>query len=367
VVPGVLIGLVSRLTRWTGRFVYRAPGELLECPACGAPNLAALAIQKLPTALDGRRTGIVSGCADCGLVFVNPFPSQHELASMYAPGGEWALGRADEAIAPLPAATSAPGGGSWPRIFDPIRGELDVVNPPAGARVLDFGCGRGKFLDVLQRRGWETFGIEPAMDTAFASHQRLAAIPAEPLFDLVIVNHVLEHVTDPLALLTQLAAATRSGGFLLVGVPRLDTLPIHRDRSYVISRVHVTSYTSACMLNLLARAGWEAVAPPDQELAIAGGRRTTARLRILARRVDGVVAAPPRPLDAARRALRDYAALRGASTLAEQIGGARLAARAIEAKRGLKRWRSGVRGALGRLRRSVPGRLGRGGPGRRPG
>jgi SAM-dependent methyltransferase len=303
--------------------------------------VAALATQKLPAPLDGRRTGLASGCEGCGLVFLNPFPSEDQLAERYGPGGAWAMARPDETLAPAPDV--APGTGTWPRVFDAIRDELDVTRPPAGARVLDFGCGRGKFLDVLRSRGWDTFGIEPAMSTAFERHQRLDVIPATPDFDLVIANHVLEHVTDPLTLLRQFAAATRPGGHLLVAVPRLDTLPIHRDRSYVISWIHVTAYTSTCLLGLLQRAGWQAVEAPSDEIAISGGRRTSARLRILARRADATLpeATLPelsRPLDAARRALRDYSRQDGSRSLAERIGGARLAARAIETRRQLRKW-----------------------------
>jgi len=293
------------LAAWAGRtFVYRAPRERDRCPACDSPRLAALAVHRLQTRIDGRRTGLVSGCEDCGLVFVNPAPSAAELSAMYAPTGEWAEGRLQDAA---PAGPPKPGGsGSWPRLFDPIRGELDVTRPPAGAKVLDFGCGTGKFLDVLGACGWETYGIEPALDDAFSRHRRLFEIPSTPTFDLVIVHHVLEHVLNPLGLLQQLAASARLGALALVAGPRLDTLPVHQDYRYVISRVHVTSYTSTCMIGLLARAGWQAVAPPADEVTIAGGRKTAARMRLLAKRVDRQPPLPARPLDAAREALRGY-------------------------------------------------------------
>jgi hypothetical protein len=144
------------LAAWAGRtFVYRAPRERDRCPACDSPRLAALAVHKLQARIDGRRTGLVSGCEACGLVFVNPAPSAAELSAMYAPTGEWAEGRLQDAASP--AGSRKPGGtGSWPRLFEPIRSELDVTRPPAGAKVLDFGCGTGKFLDVLGACGWET-------------------------------------------------------------------------------------------------------------------------------------------------------------------------------------------------------------------
>jgi SAM-dependent methyltransferase len=347
---------LAALRRWAGRAIYRAPRELLRCPACGSADLAALGTQKLPTAVDGRRTGLISGCESCGLVFVNPFPTAGELATMYGPDGEWAHERTDESLAPPPALDAPPGSGSWPRMFDAIRGDLDVTSPPAGARVLDVGCGRGKFLDVLKPCGWETFGIEPAMEAAFPRHQRLESIPPEPLFDLVVVNHVLEHTTDPLTLLRQLAAATRPGGYLLVGVPRLDTLPRHRDRSYVISRIHVTAYTSTCMIALLRRAGWEPAEEPPDEIPISGGRRTSARLRMVARRVDGSRPGPAQPLGPARAALREYHRQHAPAAVAARLGGARVAARGLETKRRLRKWWQMVGHVAGWRRARTPDR-----------
>jgi SAM-dependent methyltransferase len=319
--------LLARYAARAGRAaVYRAPGEVERCPACASDNLAALGLHKLAAPVAGRRTGLISGCEACGLVFVNPLPSADALSSMYGPNGEWGSARGDEHGGSRDGA--APGSGTWPRMFEAIRAELDVTQPPPGARVLDFGCGRGKFLDVLKPCGWVTFGIEPAIDAAFSSHARLTSIPEEPTFDLVIAHHVLEHVTNPLALLRQFAAATRPGGYLFVGVPRLDTLPVHRDYRYAISRVHVTAYTRTCLEGLLARAGWQLVEAPHDEVTISGGRRTAARLRMLARNVGRELQPPANPLAPARAALRAYYRIAGRPPLERRA--VRFAARFAE-------------------------------------
>lgn len=271
-------------------------------------------------------------------MFVNPLPSADALASMYGPQGEWGLGRIDDHSAIEAGAGPPAGSGTWPRLFDAIRDDLDVTRPPAGARVLDFGCGRGKFLDVLKRCGWETVGIEPAMDAAFSRHQRLTRVPGDPTFDLVIAHHVLEHVTNPLALLRQFAAATRPGGYLFVAVPRLDTLPVHRDYRYVLSRVHVTAYTSTCMEGLLGRAGWQPVEAPHAEVVISGGRRTAARLRIVARRTAAERQVSIGALSPARAALRAYYRQTAPRPMLERLGAVRLSARIVESRRQLKRW-----------------------------
>ena len=275
----------------------------------------------------------MSGCDDCGLVFSNPQPTAEELSRFYGPTGEWVARRAGES-ARATAPIDEPRGRSWSRAFDQIQEKLSVTSPPAGARVLDFGCGNGKLLDALQECGWQTFGIETAVDAAFPRHVRLDAVPEMPVFDLMVAQHVFEHVTDPLALLRQFARACRVGGYLLVGVPRFDTLPIHRDFKYVINgHAHVTAYTWPCLQGLLARSGWMPVAPPPDRLSKGQGRHTYARMRVLARRVEEPVEPVPSPAAAARRAIRRYHAEIEGRPLLERLGWYRLAARSAEARR----------------------------------
>jgi SAM-dependent methyltransferase len=325
--------------------IYRVPRECERCPACRSKHLYELDLLSLRPPVDGYRTGFVSGCDDCGLVFSNPQPTRAEQDRFYSPEGEWGSRRSD-----VPArveAREATPGKSWSWPFEAIRDQLSVTSPPAGAKVLDFGCADGKLLDALQDRGWETWGIESAVDRAFARHRRLETIPKSPTFDLIVANHVFEHVTDPLGLLREFAGACRVGGYLHVGVPRFDTLPIHRDYKYVINgRAHVTAYTWPCLQGLLARAGWQPVAPPADRVSKGQGRYTYARLRVLAKRVAEPVEPMPSPAQAARTAVRRYHADIHGRSFFERLGLYRLAARQMEARR-----RKNIR--IGKARKST--------------
>ena len=321
--PGKWRGALRRLSQ---ALIFHAPGERNDCPACGSADLFDLDVLPLRAA----RTGFVCGCDGCGLVFSNPLSGSEELSEFYTPSGSWHAARQGDEERAEPAHVSA----KWARMFDPIRPAIDVTAPPPGSAVLDFGCGEGKLLDALQSRGWATWGIEPAIDRAFARHGRLHAVPDAPAFDLVIAAHVLEHVPNPLQVLRQLAAACRTGGHLLVGVPRFDTLARHRDYRYVINgRAHITAYTWPCLSTLLARAGWAAVAPPADELKKGGGRVTASRMRVLARRADIAVAGPEAPGAAARAAVSAYYAVEDSRPLAARLGWLRLAARRADRAR----------------------------------
>ena len=327
-----LLGELRAAMRATSRtFIYGVPGECERCPACGSPALYELDLLSLPLPINGCRTGFVSGCEGCGLIFSNPQPTAEELLRFYSPAGEWGLPRAGGAEASA-GASAATRGRSWSKAFEPVRDF--VTTPPPGARALDFGCGDGTLLDALQDAGWDTTGIEPAVDSAFSRHHRLAAIPDTPVFDLIVANHVLEHVADPMGLLRLFARAGRVGGYLLVGVPRFDTLPIHRDYKYVINgRAHVTAYTWPCLQGLLARAGWKSLAAPADLMSKGRRGQTAARMRVIAQRTEDVVETPPAPAASARRAVRRYYADAQDRSVLKRMGWYRLAARGVEVQR----------------------------------
>ena len=310
--------------------IYRAPFELSVCPACASSDLDDLDLLPLRPPRAGRYIGFVTLCDSCGLVFSNPLPSFDDLKRFYSPDGEWRSG-----IEAAPATTDvAPRGLSWSKPFDPIRGELRVTRPPKGARVLDFGCGTGKLLDAFQDFGWDTCGIEPACDDAFRRHQRLEAVPDTPSFDLIVANHVLEHVPDPLNLLGQFARACRMPGFVFVSVPRFDTLPVHRDYAYVLNgRAHITAYTWTCLQGLLTRSGFDPVSEPPERVAKGRGKTTASRLRVIGRRVAVPAAVVARPADAARDAMKQYLARVPDRSLLERLGLSRVAARRADALR----------------------------------
>ena len=332
----------------TRTFVYQVPGEAEQCPACGSPHLDDLDVLQVRRPGRGVLTGFVTGCDDCGVVFSNPLPSVDELHAFYSPSGEWRAARQKQ-----PRATdvdSAGHGRSWSKPFNAVRGQLRVWAPPPGSRVLDFGCGEGKLLDAFQEHGWETWGIEPAVDAAFSRHGRLQAVPDRPTFDMIVANHVLEHITDPLALLRRFAAASREDGYLFVSVPRFDTLPLHRDYGYVINgRAHVMGYTSTCLEGLLARAGWTPAGPVEDRVPKGRGKTTRSRLRMIARRAGAVPPLPTSPLSSAQEALRLYYRETDGRSILARLGLHRCAARVIEMqrRRRLKAWKSSKKDLLG--------------------
>lgn len=113
--------------------------------------------------------------------------------------------------------------------------------PPAG-RVLDFGCGAGHLLHLINRQAAvsKSFGAEVddrLLAQCRANNPRSQIIDERtdkkiPLnyFDRLYTLDVLEHIEDDAATLRQLAAALKPGGRLLVAVPAHQHLYTDFDR-----------------------------------------------------------------------------------------------------------------------------------------
>jgi len=166
----------------------------------------------------------VHRCPRCRVFYLSPPPSPEDLAGFY-PADYYSY--SPEVEDP-----------SWiGRTIRRMLGPLETPPPPhPGARALDLGCGAGNYLTALRRLGWETWGVEPAAAAVTAARQAGHHILASELeqadlpeghFDLVTMSHVIEHLRNPRAALTQVAQATASGGRVLIRTPAADSLPAH--------------------------------------------------------------------------------------------------------------------------------------------
>ena len=276
------------------------PGERHDCLACGSRRIRHVRPLVYSQSIDHRcSVGFISGCAACGLLFANPFPTDQHFAGVYSLDGDYGRKyRQQDEEKPVSAARLA-------QLLAPLRGRLDVFASAPDRAVLDFGCGSGGVLDVLAEAGWTTYGVEPSTKVAFRRHREVVAIPDTPTFHLVVSRQVLEHVAAPLYILRSLARATHPGGWVVISVPNLDGLPEHGDRAYCLrSKTHVLAYSSVCLEYLLNTAGFDVVSVQALD-----GRR---KMVVIGQRVDAApMHRPIAPLAAALTALARYDARQG--------------------------------------------------------
>lgn len=200
----------------------------------------------------------IDRCAVCG-----HFVSRHELGDIY--GGAYVdatygerMRERYEGILALPSEASD-NAGRVGRILRFARGP---------AAILDVGSGLCVFLARMKEAGWTCTALDP--DPRAAAHARevvgVEAIVGDYLsaeipgrYDAVTFNKVLEHVSDPVAMLTRSRLHVAAGGFVYVEVPdgeaAVAALPTREE--FFIEHLHVFSSSSLAML--AARSGFEVV------------------------------------------------------------------------------------------------------------
>jgi SAM-dependent methyltransferase len=163
-----------------------------------------------------------------------------------------------------------------------------------GDRVLDLGCGDGRFTDEIARMGAEPVGVDiaqGALDRARARHPGLdfrqapieGPLPLDDVsFDVVWSSEVIEHVADTARWLSEIRRVLVPRGRLLLTTPshgrvRIAVMGIEAFSDPLGDHLHL--YTRASLQALLAEFGFDSIS-----VRTAGGPPFLRRL-LLARAV----------------------------------------------------------------------------------
>lgn len=164
----------------------------------------------------------VINCRACGLGRLHPQPSPQEVAGYYPPSYYGYEGAKFSWLI------------EWlVRAVGMRHARFLMRRLPAGARVLDVGCGRGAALRPLLEAGCEVHGFELTEDALSGIDRRIRTRVAPSLpeagfapasFDMIILWHVLEHVPNPREVVSEIARLLCPGGVLIVAVPNYSSL-----------------------------------------------------------------------------------------------------------------------------------------------
>ncbi len=92
-----------------------------------------------------------------------------------------------------------------------------------GKQLLEIGCGKGRFLDMLTGRGYEVSGVDPTFE---GEHPSVIKEYFDPDLGVrgkgLILRHVLEHIQDPYAFLEMVRKANGNSGRIYIEVPCFD-------------------------------------------------------------------------------------------------------------------------------------------------
>ena len=268
------------------------------CPVCESRRL------RYVFSPHGHR---VVRCADCRLMFLNPQPSDAELAAIY--GDDYFL--ADDttegrnAVARMKSATA--------------RHYLDLLGRYRGGHhggtLLEVGCGQGHLLAEARRLGYDVTGVDLSPSAADAAGRLLGGDGGRVLcgrledlrlppgsFDVCVLADVIEHVRDPVAFLRHVRRLLAPGGTLLIATPSLDSWSARLLRQDWMEwkPEHLTYFDRNTVQNALFKAGCRGavVCPARKALTLEYVARHFERypVPVFSRAVSALARVVPAPL-----------------------------------------------------------------------
>ena len=190
--------------------------ENFACPVCGGDTKECLHDRPdyeyaVPTRLSYHR------CSNdhCGLVFANPIPIS-QVPSFYS-----VYSTHDQQLSGKVTFLSR----HARRIF--MREAADTIGGNFAAKILDYGCGSGQFLSELSDAGFKNLTgydfDQKAREAARSSGAHVVddedELTAMGSFDVITMNHVIEHLVDPITSLSRLSCLLNPGGRIIIRTP----------------------------------------------------------------------------------------------------------------------------------------------------
>ncbi|MBO72275.1 MAG: methyltransferase type 11, partial [Flavobacteriales bacterium] len=161
----------------------------------------------------------VMKCKKCGLIYPNPMPIPEDIQDHYGvpPEEYWT----EEFLT-----------------FDEnyYQGHLDILETilpfKEGMKALDIGAGIGKCMYAMEKRGFDSYGIEPsnpfykrAITKMGMDPEKLKNVQIEDAdfpennFDFITFGAVLEHLYDPNLSIKKALSWLKPGGIIAIEVP----------------------------------------------------------------------------------------------------------------------------------------------------
>ena len=156
------------------------------------------------------------------------------------------------------------------------RREMLPFIPARTQTILDVGCSHGRFGSVLasHNAAWTLTGIEPDPVAAADAEPHYSRVyrgyfpddlPDGSTYDCIVMNDVLEHVTDPWSMLASATERLAEGGRIVASIPNVRYVMVVRDLLLrgrweyadwgVLDRTHLRFFTRSSIESLFATSG----------------------------------------------------------------------------------------------------------------
>ncbi|HEX6463667.1 MAG TPA: class I SAM-dependent methyltransferase [Vicinamibacterales bacterium] len=229
--------------------------EDARCALCGADD----------TRFRHHKFGLnVVQCNRCRLVYTNPRLPREALVTRYSEQYFWdeylpdlEIGRDGYVDVKRFAAHHAP-----------LLHLFQMYHPPPGD-LLDVGAAAGLFMKSAEGAGWHVKGLEPMAPAAAFARDRLgldvvqSTVEEAPFapgsFDAVVMLETIEHVMDPVGVLSGVHRVLRNRGLLVLTTPNWEAFTRHalgEQWAAISPAEHLYLFSEATLTAVLKKAGF---------------------------------------------------------------------------------------------------------------
>jgi SAM-dependent methyltransferase len=153
------------------------------------------------------------------------------------------------------------------RLWIRLDGDVSFHSRTGSGRLLDIGCNEGRGLKIYARNGFRVEGLEwnrtaaaVAREAGFVVHTSdISDLGAQPIYDVVVLSNVLEHLPDPRQMLGDIYGKLNSGGQVWISCPNSRSWLRNVFGSRWINwhvPFHITHFSAETLENLLRQTGF---------------------------------------------------------------------------------------------------------------
>lgn len=212
------------------------------CPVCNSESLYDFSSRDLM--FDLHEKFDYYRCQNCNFVFQNPIPSPEKISSFYPNNYDiYEENSRTKQVSSLRKSILKKYYGydhlQTLAFFDlicPIIHKITnskAISFISNGKLLDVGCGNGRYLDGMKKLGWDAHGVEfnaHAVSVCKMSNLEVhlgdlfSAEFEDETFDVINVSHVIEHVPNPKGFFSELSRVLKKGGTLIIKTPNSNAL-----------------------------------------------------------------------------------------------------------------------------------------------
>jgi 2-polyprenyl-3-methyl-5-hydroxy-6-metoxy-1,4-benzoquinol methylase len=140
----------------------------------------------------------------------------------------------------------------------------DILNN--SKTILEIGSGHGEAIYNFDKIGYNVTGIEPDKKNVTSINKKLKnskcivekaeTFSFEKKFDIIWLNHVFEHLTQPIQFLRKISNFLNDSGFIFIEVPSVEKKNDYRQFKTV---PHAYNYSKSSLINISKKANYKII------------------------------------------------------------------------------------------------------------